>query len=275
MADDIILTEEEQVEQLKKWLKKNGPSIVFGVVIGLGLVFGYNFWQGQKQSTAEQASTLYHEITANAPDAAKLAETSQRFKDEYAKTPYAGKAALVHAKSLVEAGDLDGAATELNWAKDNALETVTQHVARLRLAAVLIEQNKLDQADQVLKVDDEGGFSSNYYELKGDVAAKQNSFEAAAQLYQQAIDASQDAAYTNILQLKLNNMTSLKNGQVVAPAPAEPVASEPATDSNTQEDTNTEQAAAESSATETPVATTGDSLEQDGTDAPATNSTSN
>ena len=37
-------TEEEQVERLKAWLKENGLSIVFGIVIGVGGIGGYNYW---------------------------------------------------------------------------------------------------------------------------------------------------------------------------------------------------------------------------------------
>ena len=38
------LTDEEQVEKVKAWLKENGTSIVAGVVIGLGGIFGWQFW---------------------------------------------------------------------------------------------------------------------------------------------------------------------------------------------------------------------------------------
>ena len=36
-------TEEEQVEKLKAWLKENGLSIVFGIIIGVGGIGGYNY----------------------------------------------------------------------------------------------------------------------------------------------------------------------------------------------------------------------------------------
>ena len=37
-------TEEEQVEKLKAWLKENGLSIVMGIIIGVGGIGGYNYW---------------------------------------------------------------------------------------------------------------------------------------------------------------------------------------------------------------------------------------
>ena len=34
------LSEEEQVEALKKWWKDNGTSVIAGVVLGFGIIFG-------------------------------------------------------------------------------------------------------------------------------------------------------------------------------------------------------------------------------------------
>ncbi|MEW8396328.1 MAG: tetratricopeptide repeat protein, partial [Candidatus Thiodiazotropha sp.] len=34
-------TEEEQVEAIKRWWKENGTSVIAGLVIGLGGIFGW------------------------------------------------------------------------------------------------------------------------------------------------------------------------------------------------------------------------------------------
>ena len=50
MADDILLTPEEQDERAKQWLKDNGLAIFIGVAIGLGAVIGYNGYQEKKKN---------------------------------------------------------------------------------------------------------------------------------------------------------------------------------------------------------------------------------
>ena len=40
-----LLSEDEQVEAIKQWLKKNGPGIVAGIAIGLAAIGGWRWWQ--------------------------------------------------------------------------------------------------------------------------------------------------------------------------------------------------------------------------------------
>ncbi|MEX2327847.1 MAG: tetratricopeptide repeat protein, partial [Pseudomonadales bacterium] len=37
-------TDEEQIEAIKKWWDENGKSILIGIVLALGGVFGYQAW---------------------------------------------------------------------------------------------------------------------------------------------------------------------------------------------------------------------------------------
>ena len=39
------LTEQEQIEQLKTWIKQYGLTILFGIVIALVLSFSWHYWQ--------------------------------------------------------------------------------------------------------------------------------------------------------------------------------------------------------------------------------------
>ena len=38
-------TEEEQIEAIKQWWKKNGSSLLIGVGLALAIVFGWQAWQ--------------------------------------------------------------------------------------------------------------------------------------------------------------------------------------------------------------------------------------
>ena len=52
-------TEDQQLEELKKWWKENGSSIITGVVLGLAILFGARAWFAWQERTAQQASAVY------------------------------------------------------------------------------------------------------------------------------------------------------------------------------------------------------------------------
>ena len=62
---DGYRTDEEQVEQLKKWWNENGKSIIGGIAIGLIAIFGWRGWQDHQVTQGEQASNLYEQMVAN------------------------------------------------------------------------------------------------------------------------------------------------------------------------------------------------------------------
>ncbi len=52
---DPYASEDEQVEAIKKWLKENISSIIAGIIIGLGGIFGWQLWTNYQTDEAEQA----------------------------------------------------------------------------------------------------------------------------------------------------------------------------------------------------------------------------
>ena len=56
---DVYTSEDEQVEALKKWWKENGKSVIGGVIIGAGLLFGGRAYIEQGKWQVDIAGTLY------------------------------------------------------------------------------------------------------------------------------------------------------------------------------------------------------------------------
>ena len=48
-------TDDQEVEELKRWWNENGKTVVAGLVLGLGGVFGWTTWQGYSQTRAEHS----------------------------------------------------------------------------------------------------------------------------------------------------------------------------------------------------------------------------
>ena len=206
MANDIILTDEEQAERFKAWWKENGVSVVTGALIGIAAIAGYNYWQAQQNDGLEQASAQYNLLLGamNAPDSAAARELSKTILDDHGGTIYATKAALIQAKLLTDSGELVNALKSLSLAKSSASEPGLAHVANLRIIRVYLEQGEFELAKTAIDAESERvGFDSQYLELEGDIAYGQGDLDLAREKYTSAGESvSADPGYAGILQLK-------------------------------------------------------------------------
>jgi len=202
-------TEEEQAEALKKWWKENGKFIIAGIAIGLAAIFGWRGYNAQLAQQAEAASILYEQmlIASRANDSENVSIYANRINADYESSSYATFANLMLAKLAAESGDLELAETHLRWVLDNNSQEEFKHVARLRLARVLVAADKLDVATKTLDVSKPGDFFARYEELRGDIFVKQNKTDEARQAYQKALANTASAkGGQSILQMKLDDL---------------------------------------------------------------------
>ena len=215
MAEDI--TEEEQIEALKRWWAENGMQTVLAVVLVIGGYFGWQFWGTHQQEQMTEASDVYREmidVIAGQPPGSLLTDTQQaqvnaiadQLKDDYSGSAYAQFGALVKAKLAVDANDLDKAATELQWALDANPEAPTERLIRLRMARVESARGNIDEALKMVQTGDPAEMKSAYEEAKGDFYLQQGNSAAAFTAYQSALlsDESTDQMVSNLLQLKMS-----------------------------------------------------------------------
>ncbi len=179
----------EQVEALKRWWEENGRSVIAGVIIGLGALFGWRGWITYQDNRAEAASVHYAELRAAAErkDAQAIEESARILQDSYASTPYATLAALELAKLEAQAGDLKAAAEQLRWAIDNSSQEVVRTLANIRLARVLTAQGKHDEALAILSGEYAAAYTSLIEEIRGDALAAKGQIDEARQAYDRAI----------------------------------------------------------------------------------------
>ncbi len=205
----IYDTEEEQVEALKRWWKENGTSTIAGLVVGIALILGWNYWQSHKKEQAAQASALYDQLltatdAGNKESAEKLAE---RTKEQFGTTKYALYSGLVQAKLKVQQGDLAAAKQileELAAKSDDELS----HIARIRLVRLMLATGEHEQGLQVInKVDpaSSSGFSVTYDELLGDLYVALDRRAEARTAYQNAL---RNGSQSPLLQLKIDDLTA-------------------------------------------------------------------
>jgi len=207
---DVYRTEEEQVEALKKWWDDNGKAIIFGVIIGLGAVFGWRSWQDHKIAQAEAASELYQNTLASlrTGQAEEAGTPAMEIINNYQGSGYAVLARLILARLAVNEDDYDQAAEHLEQAMQDNDERPLDLAIRLRLARVNLARRQYDEALALLNVDKRGEYASAYEELRGDILAQQGHRKAALEAYKRALTAitDTDSVDTSILEMKMHDL---------------------------------------------------------------------
>ena len=196
-----LRTEEEQVEALKKWWKDNGTGVLLAVVIGLGGYFGFNYWKQQQQAQLDGASQLYNQLVqqvamqqanpAASADNAKVRTLASELVEKYGNTSYGDFGKLFLARFAVDAGDFDNAAAQLKALADGSKNAPVKYTAQARLAQVLIQQDKLDEALALVNAIPDPAFAAQFEEAKGDALYRKGDLNAAREAYQRAQTAAQ------------------------------------------------------------------------------------
>jgi len=203
------VTEEQQVEALKKWWKENGSSIITGLLLGLALLFGGKTWFAYQDRRAENASNIYETmmVALESGEESAVNEKAGTLIADYSSTPYAALAALAQASLKIEQNEMEAANAQLQWALQNTDSDVVRHTVRLRLTHAMIAGNRLDEAETLLgSAGDEGAFAALYSEARGDIHAARGDTGKAYAEYQHALAAmTQESPGRQLLQLKYDN----------------------------------------------------------------------
>ena len=206
------LTDDEQVEALKKWWKENGTAIVIGIVIGIGAIIGFWKWTKYTETQALAASALYDEfIMAVTDDKLDASSHYASLKKNYEGTSYAALAALRMAAIDYGKEDADKAVEYLRWATAHPGHDSIEHIARVRLAKILVTKNELDEAEKLLKDVSEPAFDAQYAVIRGDIHNKRGNLEQARSSYQLALAATSfSGKQREYVQMKLDDLGVLK-----------------------------------------------------------------
>ncbi len=201
-------SDQEQLEAIRKWWNENGKAVVGGLLLGLGGVLGWQYWQDRERGLAEEASVLYFQTSESlaADNVAQGQSRGQALKQDYPGSPYAALAALALAARDVEAEQYDAAAVQLRWVVDNATQPELVDVARLRLARVMMAKGEGDEGLTLLAVVSPP-YRAAADEIRGDIFLLQGEPARAREAYESAQAAlALSGADDRFLQIKLNDL---------------------------------------------------------------------
>lgn len=203
------LEEQEQIDTLKTWWKMYG-NLVTGVVMAASLaVVGWQGWNWYQGGQSAKAAAIYGvlEQAAAVGDAQKVKAAAGELAEKFGRTTYASLGAMVAAKQSFDAGDLKTAKTQLAWVAENGKNEI-RDLARLRLAAVQLDEQAYDEALKQLESSHAPAFDTRFLELKGDVLTAQGKKGDARAAYKSALEklADKQSAGRELLQQKLDSL---------------------------------------------------------------------
>ena len=189
MSGSYDFEEQERIAELKAWWEDNRWFVVGGIAAALLAFLGYRGWIYWSARQAEDAASMYKPVAeaAKSKDAAKLTPPAQALIDKHPRSYYASEASLVLAKSAFDAGNLDEAKKRLEWVLANGVDE-HRGVARLRLAAVLMDQKKYEEALKVLDGNKDEAFTAVAADMRGDIMLAQNRLDEARSAYKLAVE---------------------------------------------------------------------------------------
>ena len=222
MANHLDLEEQEQLDQLKHFWKQYGNPITWLLIVVLGAVAGWNFYQYWQRNQAAQAAVMFDELgrAAASGDVAKLDRIFGDMKDRFGSTVYAQQAGLLTAKQYYAVKNIEAASTALKWVADQSTDAGYQAIAKLRLADILVEKKLTDDALKALSGSFPISFEALVADRKGDILVIQGKSKEATSQYQKAFDSFGDQTeYRRLVEIKLNALgvsPQLAGGAVVA-----------------------------------------------------------
>ncbi|WP_341891485.1 tetratricopeptide repeat protein [Variovorax sp. YR752] len=209
MATHLDLEEQEQLDQLKAFWKQYGNLITWGLTLVLAGFAAWNGWNWWQRDQAVKAAAMFDELekAATAGEASKAAGIFRDLQERYPRTAYAQQGGLVAAKVQFEKGQADEAAVSLAWVAGNAKEDEYQTVARLRLAGLLADQKKFDEALKQLDGATAKEFEALVADRRGDILLAQGKTDEARAAFRKAWDTMDPKVeYRRLIDAKLTSM---------------------------------------------------------------------
>ena len=191
MSGSYDFEEQERLAELKGWWEDNRWYVIGGIVAAIVAFGAWKAWQAWEARRIADAAAMFKPVAESKADAKKQAEAASALVAKYPGTYYASEAALVLAKNAFEQGNHAEARKHLEWVAKNGVES-HRTVARVRLAAVMLDEKKFDEALKTLDGVTDPSYAAMTADLRGDVMLAQGRADEARAAYKAAVEKAGD-----------------------------------------------------------------------------------
>ena len=199
-------TEEE--DKLISWFKDNYKNIIFGLLFGTALVFGFKYFNDLNANKQYEMSLKYEEAVKDYQD--KKYEKAMLLSEEYqASNPsniYTSMVNLYVAKIYHDEEKYMKSLEALNFIIKNSSSKEMQMVANVRYSRILILQKKYDEAEKFIT--SAVNFSDNalLVEMLGDISYVKSDINKAKKYYESCLQLEITPNNKKIIENKLNSI---------------------------------------------------------------------
>jgi predicted negative regulator of RcsB-dependent stress response len=247
---DDLQSEKEQIEEIRAWWSEYGKVIIAGIVIAIAGLIGWNQYNASRLATQLEGSERFEQmvghIVAGDLDGAEF--VADDLVANYADTAYAAQSKLALARLYMDQNRDQDAAESLQQLLKMSADDNLQNIGRLRLASILLYQDKPQEVIDLLQDFDAPVFAAMANETLGDAYAALEDYKNAADAYNRALtDPSPTPTIDRgLVQMKLVDLPEV----VVADASNSAEVADSAVVEEVAEDTESEDATDEDGATE-------------------------
>lgn len=208
----VYMTEEEQLEAIKKWWQKYSNVITVILSLVLLTVAGFKYWNWHEAKISMQASNAYEHLMVafSNQDNKSVRSYANQLINEYGDTVYADAARLTLAKLFVTREKYEKARENLEYVAKNSKMTALKQVAKIRIARLFAAEKAYDKALAELTTVDDMAYMPVVNELKGDIYAATGKYQQAIISYKEAITEVRTNGMGNLfLEMKTNELAAL------------------------------------------------------------------
>jgi predicted negative regulator of RcsB-dependent stress response len=186
---NIYVSEKEQIQLMKDWLKEYGPTILTAIVVFMTVSIGWRYWQQYTTRQKSLASIAYTQMfTARAQHKSEEAQLfANNLVKNFPRSPYASFAAMILAQEAVAANNLAEAKKNLLWVMQHASRDELRELARIRQARILLAQNKPEEVLLLLAQGKSSMYAAAKEEIKGDAFSMQHNRQEGRAAYVKAL----------------------------------------------------------------------------------------
>lgn len=205
---EVYTTENEQLDAVRRFFIENGKALAVGVVLGIGALLGWRYWQSHQNANMMAASDAYQQASEQlAAGKADDVATAEKFIQANSNN-YGVLAALQLAKHFVEQNDFAKAEQQLVMAQSQTKDESLLAMINLRLARVQLQEKKLDEALKTLDGVKGDGWLAMVQDVRGDILLAKGDTKGARDAYSKGIESNASQALAGLMRMKLNNLSS-------------------------------------------------------------------
>ncbi|MGJ8664652.1 MAG: YfgM family protein [Marinicella sp.] len=195
----------EQEQLVKEWLSKNWFTIVAGIALGIGGLWGYGQWQNSNITKNQAAAAEFTQLEAAMllDDTTDIDELLAKYEGEYGSNIYSIQARLQAANKMIAADDIAAAKSQYQTLIDAKPDKPIAELVRLRLARLLVSEGEYTAALSELSMVQSKAYQTIVEEIIGDIYVAQGDTAKAQDAYQLALNEGEGYSGKQIVEMKL------------------------------------------------------------------------